>query len=151
MTRRSPRGSLDRLELLERLAAAVAVAERPARRRAEEVLEVRLRGAAVGALVHLRLELDESRRGRREAGRPKLLAPGGCDLAGRPRVILDDLNLGTRDFLLDSALHVLERGTAEERRRELDVDVSVLDIDRPDYSEVDERDDGDLRVGDLLE
>ena len=49
------------------------------------------------------------------------------------------------------ALHHLERGAAEERRRELDPDVSVLDIDRTDDAEVDERDDGDLRVGDLLE
>src|SRR5207253_1122728 len=52
---------------------------------------------------------------------------------------------------LDGALHELERRTAEERRRELDMDVSLVDIDRADYSEVDERDDGDLGVGDLLE
>ena len=43
-----PRAS-DRLELLERLAAARAVADRPARGRAEDVLELRLRRAAVGA------------------------------------------------------------------------------------------------------
>src|SRR3954462_13449702 len=53
----------DRLELLERLSAAAAVAERAARRRAEDVLERRVRGAAVRAPVYGRLELDELRRG----------------------------------------------------------------------------------------
>src|SRR5207248_4548458 len=55
------------------------------------------------------------------------------------------------DLLLHRPLHHLERGTAEEGRRELDPDVSVLDIDRTDDPEVDERDDGDLRIRDLLE
>ncbi len=54
-------GRLDRLELLERLAAALAVADRPARSRAEDVLEARLRRAAVRALERLALELDELR------------------------------------------------------------------------------------------
>src|SRR5207248_8810854 len=44
-----------------------------------------------------------------------------------------------------------ERRTAEEGRRELDPNLSVRDIDRTDDAEVDERDDGDLRVRDLLE
>ena len=64
--------SLDRLELLERLPAAVAVAQRAARRRAEEVLELRVRRAAVGAAEGPRLELDELRpAGSRGAGGAK--------------------------------------------------------------------------------
>src|SRR5512133_2891300 len=52
---------LDRLELLEGLAAALAVADRSTRRRPEDVLEPRLRRAAVRALERLALELDELR------------------------------------------------------------------------------------------
>src|SRR5437763_8764283 len=87
-------GSLDRLELLERLAAALAPADRAARRRAEDVLELRLRGAAVRAAERLRLQLHERRRAgrarrrRREAGFAELLASGGGDAVGRPRVVL---------------------------------------------------------------
>src|SRR5439155_10221810 len=90
----------DRLELLERLAAGVAVADRPAGRRAEDVLEVRLRRAAVRAAERLRLELHELRwlggtRGRRgDAGRAQLLAAGLRDPVGRPRVAGDDLHVG---------------------------------------------------------
>ena len=71
---------LDRLELLERLAAARAVAERPARRRAEDVLQPRVGRAAVRAAEDGGLQLHERRRGRRargrrcEAGRAQLLA-----------------------------------------------------------------------------
>src|SRR6202035_640751 len=83
-----------------------------------------------------------------EAGFAELFAAGRGDFVRRPRVVLDHVHLRAGHLLLDRALHVLERGTAEEGWRELDVDVSVLDIDRADYSEVDERDDGDLRVGD---
>src|SRR5437763_11972897 len=88
-------GSLDRLELLERLAAALAPADRAARGRAEDVLERRLRRAAVGAAERLRLQLDERRRARRarrrwgEAGIAQLLAPRGRDAVGRPRIVLD--------------------------------------------------------------
>src|SRR5712692_6198326 len=46
---------LDRLELLERLATALAVAQRPARRRAEDVLEGCLRRIAVRAAEDVRL------------------------------------------------------------------------------------------------
>ena len=56
---------LDRLELLERLAAALAPADRAARRRAEDVLEPRLGRAAVRAAERLRLQLHERRRARR--------------------------------------------------------------------------------------
>src|SRR6187200_3328203 len=72
----------DRLELLERLAAVVAVADRSAGRRPEEVLETRRCRAAVGT-AEAALELDErqrlrgSRGGRREAGHPKLFAALG--------------------------------------------------------------------------
>src|SRR6202007_2846275 len=60
-------------------------------------------------------------------------------------------HLGLRALLLDCPLPDLERRAAEERRRELDPDVAVLDIDRTDDAEVDERHDGDLRVRDLLQ
>src|SRR5262245_45959288 len=52
----------DGLELLERLPAALAVADRAARRRPEDVLEARLVRAAVRAAERLRLQLDEARR-----------------------------------------------------------------------------------------
>src|SRR3954470_6317957 len=152
---------LDRLELLERLAAALAVPQRAARRRAEDVLELRFGRAAVGAAEDVRLQLDElggrrlARCGRREACGAQLLAPCRGDPVGRPRVVRDHLDLGLgaelRDLLLHRPLHDLERGAAEEGRRELDADVSVRDIDRTDDAQVDERDDGDLRVRDLLE
>src|SRR2546423_4848007 len=60
---RAPRRALlDRLELLERLAAGLAVTKRAARRRAEDVLEARLGRAAVGTAEDLRLQLDKPRR-----------------------------------------------------------------------------------------
>ncbi len=49
--------ALDRLELLERLAAVLAVTKRPARRGAEDVLELRVRGVAVGTPEALALKL----------------------------------------------------------------------------------------------
>ena len=52
------------LELLEGLAAGVAVADRAARRRAEEVVEPRVGRAAVGARMRARVDLEQSR-GRR--------------------------------------------------------------------------------------
>src|SRR5262249_37029606 len=137
-------GVSDRLELLERLAAALAVAQRPARRRAEDVLKPRLGRAAVGAAEDVRLQLDELRRGRLtrrrrcEARGAELLAPGRRDLVRRPRVVLDDLHLGAGNLFLHRPLHHLERRTAEERRRELDSHLAVLDIDRTDYAQVDE-------------
>src|SRR3954466_10729104 len=91
---------LDCLELLERLAAALAVAERAARRRAEDVLETRLGRAAVGTAEDIRLQLDELRRtglARRrgsEAGCPEFLAAGRRYPVGRPRVVRDHLDLG---------------------------------------------------------
>src|SRR5688500_5556574 len=75
-----PRLRSDRLELLERLAAARAVAKRAARRRAEDVLKARVRRAAVRALERGPAELDDRRRaglarsGGREAGLAELLA-----------------------------------------------------------------------------
>ena len=62
-----PRSMSDGLELLERLAAALAVAERAARGGAEDVLEAGLGRAAVGTAEDSRPELDE------------------IDLSGRPR------------------------------------------------------------------
>src|SRR5262245_3795288 len=160
-TRSSRRGWLDRLELLERLPAALAVAERAARRRPEDVLELRLRRAAVGTAEDACLQLDEPRRvrfprrRRCEARLAKLLATGGRDPVGRPRVVRDHRDVGPgaelRDLLFHRPLHHLERGAAEEGGRELDPDVPVLDIDRADDSELDERDDRDLGIRDLLE
>src|SRR5437763_2500021 len=113
---------LDRLELLERLPAALAVAERAARRRPEDVLEARLRRAAVRAPVHLRLELHErrcgclARRGRRESRGASLLAAGRSDAVGRPGVVLDHLDLGLAaegaHLLLQRVLHLPERRAA---------------------------------------
>src|SRR3954469_6401662 len=110
--------SSDGLELLERLPAAAAVAERAARGRAEDVLERGVRRAAVRAAMHGRLELDELRRGgltrrrRRKSGRTELLAARRGDAVGRPRVVLDDtdtrLRPECRDGLLERALHRLE-------------------------------------------
>src|SRR5439155_23470702 len=57
-----PARCLDRLELLERLPAAAAVAERATRCGAEDVLEPRVRRAAVRAAVHIALQLEEGRR-----------------------------------------------------------------------------------------
>src|SRR3954470_5508681 len=159
--RASRSGSLDRLELLERLAGALAVAQRAARGRTEDVLEPRLRRAAVGAAEGICLQLNEfwgrcfPRSRRREARRAQLLAAGRRDPVGRPRIVGDDLDPGLGaepgDLLLHRPLHHLEGGAPQERGRELDPDVSVLDIDRTDDAEVDERDDGDLRVRNLLE
>ena len=58
--------ALDRLELLERLAAGVAVANAAARRRAEEVLELRVGRSAVRA-AEAALQLDELQRSARSA------------------------------------------------------------------------------------
>ena len=57
----------------------------------------------------------------------------------------------SRDPLCHLRAHDLERGTAEEGRRELDVDAVVLDRDVADDTEIDDRDHGDLRVLDLAE
>src|SRR4051794_20328181 len=123
-------GPLDRLELLERLAAVLAPADRAARRRAEDVLEPRVRRAAVRAAEGLRLQLHERRRAggawrrRGEARGAELLAPRGADAVRRPRIVLDHgdgrLRSQLQDLLLERALHRLERGAAEEGRRQLD-------------------------------
>ena len=157
----APRHQSDRLELLERLAAALAPADRAARRRAEDVLEPRLGRAAVRAAERLRLELHErrrpgaARRGRREAGFAQLLAAGDGDAVGRPGVVLDHANLRLcaerRDLVLQRALHHLERRAAEERRRELDANAIAVDGDVADHAEIDQRDHGNLGVGDLVE
>src|ERR671936_1873655 len=85
--------NLDRLELLERLAARRAVAQRPARRRAEDVLEPRVRRAAVRAAEDGAPQLDERRpargprRRRRETRDSELLPPLRRDPVGRPRLV----------------------------------------------------------------
>src|SRR6266508_1233303 len=137
---------LDRLELLERLAAGVAIADAPARRRAEEVLEGRLRRAAVGTAKAVALQLDElerlrrARRGRCEAGHAQLFAARRRDLVRRPRVVGDHAHggLGAEppDFLRHRVAHHLERGAAEECRRELDMYAPPIDADVADHAEV---------------
>src|SRR5215211_8485846 len=93
--------SSNRLELLERLAARVAVAHAAARGRAEEVLELRVGRAAVRA-AEAALQLDElqrlraARRRRREAGSAELLASLGRDAIGRPRVVEHDVDVRLR-------------------------------------------------------
>src|SRR5580765_2524118 len=151
---------LQRLELLERLAAALAVADRAARRGAEEILELRLRRAAVRT-TEAALELDEvelrrdPRCGRRETGSAELLAAGGGDVVRRPRVVQADADLRVEAELADLLLHRLphhfERGTAHERRCELDSRRSCVDGHVLHDTEVDERDHGDLGIGDLGE
>src|SRR6478735_5606543 len=90
---------LDRLELLERLAAALAPAERAAWRRSEDVLEPRLGRVAVRAAERLRLQLNERRRAggarrrRGEARLAELLAARRGDAVGRPRVVRDHRHL----------------------------------------------------------
>ena len=97
----------DRLELLEGLAAAVAVADRAARSRPEDVLEPRLGRAAVRALERLAPQLDELRTAAsRGAGGAKpdcaeLLATRGRDPVGRPRVVEDHLDVGLGAELAD--------------------------------------------------
>src|SRR4051794_24173250 len=118
---------LNRLELFERLPAARAVPDRTARRRAEDVLELRLRRPAVRAPMDDRLQLDESGSRRCESRCAQLLAAGGRDLVRSPGVVVHDLDVRPRpelaDLLLERALHRLERGTAEEGRRELHMDM----------------------------
>src|SRR6478735_9174013 len=159
-TSRGADGLLERLELLERLAAALAVADRAARRGAEEILELRLRRAAVRT-AEAALELDEvelrrdPRCGRRETGSAELLAAGGGDVVRRPRVVQADADLRVEaelaDLLLHRVPHHFERGTAHERRCELDSRRSCVDGHVLHDTEVDERDHGDLGIGDLGE
>src|SRR5947209_3379159 len=85
----------DCAEPLERLAAAAAVAPRPAGRRAEDVLERRVGRAAVRAPERVRPELHElrfagaARAGGRKTTRAELLATRRRDPVGRPRVVED--------------------------------------------------------------
>src|SRR4051794_3752578 len=153
--------SLQRLELLERLPAAPAVAHRAARRRPEDVLERGVARAAVGTAERVRLELHElraavwARRRGCQTARAQLLAALGGDPVGRPRVVVDHLHVRLRperrDPLGHRVTHHLERRAAEEGRRELDPHLLPGDVDRPDYTQVDERDHRDLRIGNLAE
>src|SRR5581483_3709959 len=152
---------LDRLELLERLAAAAAVADRPARRGAADVLQLRVGRAAVRAAESAASELDERRCARLprrrgcESRLPELLATRRSDPVGRPRVVEHDLHVRHGAELLDlrrhPVAHRLERRAAEERRRELDVNPLALDVHVPHDAELDDRDDRDLGILDLLE
>src|SRR5438874_12956709 len=111
--------TLDRLELVEGLAAALAQADRAARCRAEDVLELRLARAAVRAAERLRLQLHEcrracgARRGWRKACDAQLLPAGCADAVGRPRVVLDHLHVRvaaeSAHLGADRADHRLER------------------------------------------
>src|SRR3954471_10274331 len=128
--------ALDRFELLERLAAGVAVAHAAARRRTEDVLELRVGRSAVRA-AEAALQLDELQRLRGswrwwcEPGYPKLLTPFGSDPVGRPRIVENNLHvrLGAEFAHLGGhrVAHHLERRAAEERRRELDAHLVAVD------------------------
>src|SRR6185369_4733469 len=119
-------GPLNGLELLERLLTVAAVAQRAARRRAEDVLERRVARAAVRAAEAVRLQLHEcrpfrARGGRCKARRAQLLAALGRDAVGRPGVVEHDLDLRFRTELAQLVRHRvphhLERRAAEERWR----------------------------------
>src|SRR5262249_60479373 len=87
--------------------------------------------------------------------RAQLLAAFGRDPVGRPGVVRDPVDPGVRAELLDArghrVAHDLERRAAEKRGRELDADLVPRHVHGPDHAEVDERDDGDLRVRNLRE
>ena len=89
----------------------------------------------------------------REARLAQLLAPFGRDPVGRPGVVQHDVDLrlaAERDHrLLHLPPHRVERRAAQEGGRELDPNARRVDRDRLDHAEVDERDDGDLRIRDL--
>src|SRR6266545_2512978 len=152
---------LNGLELLEGLATALAVAQRPARRRAEDVLELRFGGAAVGTAEGTRLQLDELRRcrlpwcRRREARATELLPAFRRDPVGRPGVVEDDLDLRLGSQFLDLGGHLLahhlERRAAKEGRSELHVHRPVVHPHVADDAEIHDRDDRDLGILDLPE
>ena len=103
--RRLP-ASLDRLELLERLSARVAVAERAARGRAEEVLELRVRRAAPRAAVRAALELESVAAPRRAGS--VVRSPPPAASPGPPGVI--------RSVDHESSSTTLDLGLGAERR-----------------------------------
>ena len=117
--------SLNRLELLERLPAVAAVAQRAARGRAEDVLE---RACRVEPQYGQRKPFDCSctsvgavasrGAGGAKPGRAQLLAALGRDPVGRPRVVEHDLDLGSapssRIRCGHRVAHHLERRAAEE-------------------------------------
>src|SRR5439155_15448187 len=94
-----PVGS-DCLELLERLPAARAVTQQAAGRRPEDVLEARLRRAAVGTAEDVALQVDERRGGSlarhrgSEPGGAQLLAARRRDAIRRPGVVQAYADLG---------------------------------------------------------
>src|SRR6186997_3646753 len=102
---------LDRLELLERLMAVRAVADRAARGRAEDVLQLRLGRSAVRAAEHGATQLHELRHPclawswRSESCPPELFTPLGCDPVGRPRVVDHDLDVRLAAQLFDRLGH----------------------------------------------
>src|SRR5207248_25704 len=85
--------SLDRLELLERLLAFRAVAQRAAGRRAEDVLQARVVRVAVRAAEDIGLQLHQrrpaciTRRRRRESRSVELFPSRRRDAVGRPGVV----------------------------------------------------------------
>ena len=63
----------------------------------------------------------------------------------------DGLGAEGANRVLHLAAHGVERRAAHERRREVDLHALAVDADAGDDPEVDDRDHGDLRVGDLRE
>ncbi len=81
------------------------------------------------------------------------MASGPADAVGRPRVVEHHpylrLAAESPDCVLDLATHRVERRAPHERGGEVDVHVLVLHANVLHDAEVDDRDHGDLRVGDL--
>ena len=155
----SPVG-LDRLELLERLPAARAVAQRPAGRRAEDVLEPRLGRAAVRAAVSVALQLHECRRGLLRAA-PAVRTPTRAASRGPAGVMRSVDHESSRQTLISGSAPSARIRSAIASRitssagqpRNVGVKSTrtwpFVDVDVADDAEVDERDHRDLRIRDL--
>ena len=155
------RERLDRLELLERLAAArrssgssgTAWGRRGSRASCRSSRSTGS-GSRAGA-GRARASRPRAARAARKPAARSFSRPSGVMSSVDHESSRHDADLGlapsSRDLRLHRALHRLERGAAQERRREVDAHGSVVDLDVLDHAEVDERDHGDLRVGDLGE
>src|SRR5436309_2792265 len=135
----SPRhAGLDHLELLERLPAARAVANRAAGRWPEEVVEAGVLRAAVGTAVDGRLDPKQRhraglpRRGRGEARLAQLAPPLFRDAIGGPALGRDfDLGLCPEpaDRLDHLPVHHLDGRATKESRCEFDPNPVAVDSD----------------------
>ena len=96
-----------------------------------------------------------ARRGRGEARLPELLAACGRDPVGRPGVVADHLMSGSAPSSAIFAASASRMTSSAGQPRKVGVNPTctrpALDADVTHDAEVDERDDRDLRVGDLRE